>query len=339
MTRTYTPEEEAWLVENYHAGTINDTLDAFEREFGRRPSKQALFVKCNKMGLHKDRHHEERYVPAEQRIRWSEERFAEMREWMLANDEGEGVFATIDAFEEEFGIRLNRAQVSRFRSVYGTSRRTSHGGGKPNKPVGSERMGKDGFVMVKVREWPTVPQTKDNWRFKHHIVWEEANGRPVPEGYTVFFADKDKRNFSPDNLVALPRKYIGQLNNPELPGYHDRESLLACVALCDLRTATIDAEASRPRTCEVCGATFTPALKQREYRTPVRTCPDCVAAGRKARGERHARSGPDTKECAVCGDAFAPQTPHQRRCPACIEAKPRVPVGNHVRYYELHGHR
>ena len=286
MTRTYTLAEEAWLREHYREGTINDTLDAFEREFGRRPSKQALFVKCNKMGLLKDRHYEERYEPAKMRIRWSEPKFAHMREWMLEHDSGESVYATIDAFEAEFGVRLNRAQVSRFRSVYGTTRRTSHGGGKPSKPVGSERLGKDGYVMVKVAEWPTVPQTKDNWRFKHHVEWERANGAFVPDGWTVFFADGDKRNFDPDNLVALPRKYIGQLNNPELPGYHDRETLLACVALCDLRSATIDAEAARPRTCEVCGATFTPTEAQRSYPSPVKTCQDCLAAGKKAKGRR-----------------------------------------------------
>lgn len=336
MTRTYTPDEEAWLRENYHVGTINDTLDAFEREFGRRPSKQALFVKCNKMGLRKDRYDAERYTPAEQRIRWSEDRFADMREWMLANDKGESVHETIDAFEAEFGVRLNRAQVSRFRSVYGVKRRTSHGGGKPNRPVGSERMGKDGFVMVKVREWPDVPQTKDNWRFKHHIVWEEANSRPVPDGYTVFFADRDKRNFDPDNLVALPRKYIGQLNNPELPKYHDRDSLLACVALCDLRTATIDAEAVRPRECAVCGATFTPNGRQREYRSPVQTCPECIAQGKRARGDRGDKQ---PTKCIVCGEVFPRTQKNQMRCPKCKAEKPKWGPRQHARYYELHGHR
>lgn len=334
--RTYTPAEEDWLVDNYHAGTINDTLDAFEREFGRRPSKQALFVKANKMGLRKDRHYHERFTPAEKRIRWSEPAFADMREWMLEHDRGESVFATIEAFEAEFGIRLNRAQVSRFRSVYGVKRRVSHGGGKPNKPVGSERIGKDGYIMVKVREWPTVPQTKDNWRFKHWVEWERANGQAVPEGWTVFFADGDKRNFDPDNLVALPRKYIGQLNNPELPRYHDRETLLACIALCDLRTAILDAERSRPRECKVCGATFTPTEKQRSYKSPVQTCPDCLAAGKKWKGERGRGK---VATCIVCGEAFAMEREGQRRCAACIEARPKHDVGKHRAYYERHGHR
>lgn len=336
MTRTYTPAEEAWIAENYHAGTINDTLDAFEREFGRRPSKQALFVKANKMGLRKDKHHEERGARAQKAMRWSSPKFEREREWMLANDKGESVFGTIEAFEREFGVRLTRGQVSLFRSTYGTSRRVSHGGGKPNKAVGSLRNGKDGYLMVKVREWPDRPCSKDNWRFLHHVIWEEHNGRPLPDGWTVLFADKDRANFDPDNLVAIPRKYVGQLNNTELPGYNDRETLLACIALCDLRTATLDAERSRPRECKVCGATFTPTDKQRSYKSPVQTCPDCLAAGKKWKGERGRGK---VATCGVCGEAFAMEREGQRRCAACIEARPKHDVGKHRAYYERHGHR
>ena len=335
MTRTYTIAEEAWLAEHYHAGTINDTLDAFEAEFGRRPSRQALFVKANKMGLRKDKHTQERARKAEKAMRWSSPDFEREREWMLANDSGETVFATIDAFEREFGVRLTRAQVSLFRSTYGTGNRVSHGGGKPSRPVGSIREGKDGYLMVKVREWPDKPCSKDNWRFLHHARWEEANGRPVPDGYTVLFADRDRRNFDPDNLVAIPRKYICQLNNPGLPSYHDRESLEACIALCDLNAKLRDAENSE-RTCEVCGARFEPTEKQRNYPKPVSTCPACVKAGRKARGDRGDKR---PTVCVVCGQVFPRSQRNQKRCTECKAARPKLSPRAHARYFELHGHR
>ena len=95
-----------------------------------------------------------------------------------------------------------------------------------------------------------------------------------------------KRNFDHDNLVAIPRKYIGQLNNPFLPSYHDKESLMACIALCDLRSATIDAENSRPRMCEVCWCEFVPDERQRAFPGTVKTCRSCLDAGRKASGKR-----------------------------------------------------
>lgn len=268
MTRVYTPAEEAWLRKNYRKGTINDTVDAFEEAFGRRPSKQALFVKANKMGLHKDKHGEERRHKAQKTMRWSSKEFERERNWMLENDRGESVFGTIEAFEKEFGIRLNRSQVSLFRSTYGTCRRVSHGGGKHAVPVGTERVGKDGYIIVKVRDWPTVPQTKDNWKLKHVKVWEDANGQELPKGMTVLFADRDKLNFDPENLVAVPRSLWSVISRQGY-SYSDRESLEACIALAELNSKVHKAQC-RPRECRKCGTTF-------EARYPnQRTCDRCL---------------------------------------------------------------
>lgn len=326
MPRTWSLEEEEWLRENYHEGTINDTLAAFEDKFGYHHSRQATFMKANKMGLKKDTHHKERKVPATAHMRWSSPKFAEHKAWMLEHDKGESVFRTIEEFENEFGIRLNRSQVSLFRSTYGTCKRVSHGGGRPVLPIGTERAWKDGYIKVKVKMYPDVPCTKDNWKFKHWIVWEEANGKPVPDGWTVMFADKDKRNFDPDNLVALPKKYVCQLNNDHLPDYHDRDSLLACVALCDLREAVLDAQAEKPRECKICGEMFVPDPKTRAYRTPVVTCPDCIAAGRKYAGVRNAGRG----VCCICGEEFTKTRKNQRRCPECIAKKPKWSPDRHM---------
>jgi hypothetical protein len=283
--RRYTEQEKAWIAANYSVGTINDTLDSFEAEFGWRPSKNGLYVHANRNGMHKRQYLDDRATKAQRAIRWSSPACAEMREWMLEHDTGESVYMTIDAFESEFGIRLNRSQVSRFRSTHGTSKRVSHGGGKPSKPVGSERVGKDGYLMVKVAEWPTVPCSKDNWRFKHHLVYEQHHGE-IPAGHVVMFADRDTRNFDPSNLVAVPRRYIGMLNNPDLPDYNDAETLKACMAWLDLHCATIDAIHRQERTCKVCGRRFTEREDQRGRSKTVQTCPTCLAQGKKWKGER-----------------------------------------------------
>ena len=314
MTCAYTDAEEEWIRANYRRGTINDTLDAFEAEFGRRPTKQALFVKANKMGLRKDRHGEERYVTAQKTLRWSSPEFEREREWMLEHDRCQSVYETIDAFEAEFGVRLNRSQVSLFRSTYGTQKRNSHGGGRPNAPVGSERLGKDGYLMVKVREWPTVPQSKDNWRFKHHIAYEEAYG-PIPEGHVVMFADRNTRNFDPANLVAVPRKWIGRLNSDH--DWWDRESLECAVAQVRLKSAVVDAM-NRPRPCGVCGKPFQPPENLRHHKT--NTCPECLAKGRKS-FEFHGSAGKAV--CKVCGKEFERDKRNQKRCRACIAEKPK----------------
>lgn len=64
------------------------------------------------------------------------------------------------------------------------------------KPIGTERVSKDGYLERKVND--DLPLQR-RWKFVHRIVWEEANG-PVPKGYCVAFKDGDKRNVSLDNL-------------------------------------------------------------------------------------------------------------------------------------------
>ena len=327
MPRAWTEAEEEWLAGNYQRGTINDNLDAFEREFGRRPSKDSLFQKANKMGLRKSRNTHERSARAQKTMRWSSPEFERERNWMLENDKNESVFLTIEGFEREFGIRLNRSQVTLFRATYGTSRRVSHGGGKPSKPIGSERIGKDGYLMVKVREWPDVPQSKDNWRFKHHVVYEENHGT-IPEGHIVMFADRDTRNFDPDNLVAIPRKLIGVLNQ----GYKwsDAETLKAAIGCATLDVAIVDAK-NAPRVCAVCGKRFTMPYRSNQVRN---TCPECVKSGRK-HYERRGSAG--DAECAVCGKPFMRDRKDQRRCRDCIREKPKHSVEAHARSKQAKG--
>lgn len=64
-----------------------------------------------------------------------------------------------------------------------------------HKPVGSERVDKDGYTLVKVAE----PRT---WRSKHVVLWEKHNG-PVPKGYKVIFLDGDITNITIENLAMV----------------------------------------------------------------------------------------------------------------------------------------
>lgn len=255
---------------------------------------------------------------AVRRVRWSAE--PEMEAWMLAHDRGQGTDQLSEEFEDAWGFPLSRPQISLFRSSHGTQVRRSRGGGRKPVPVGSERPTKDGYVVVKVAPYPTVPQSKDNWRFKHWVVWEDANGRKVPDGWTVVFCDGDIRNFDPGNLEALPRRYIGPLNNMKAAGiaYSDKETLRACMAIADLRGRAIDAENARPRRCEVCGREFVPDGDR--YMNNRKTCRDCLDSGTKARGVRRC-AGPGV--CAVCGREFMRKSRNQVRCEECISEKPK----------------
>jgi hypothetical protein len=98
------------------------------------------------------------------------------------------------------------------------------------KPIGYERITRDGYVEVKVRESKTNSKNK-NFELKHRLVWQQQNGE-IPEGMNVeFVAGADRLNFTIDDLVlrtrsenmkknfesddAIVKRFLG-INDPEM---------------------------------------------------------------------------------------------------------------------------
>lgn len=81
------------------------------------------------------------------------------------------------------------------------------------KPVGTERISKDGYIEVKVAE-------PKKWMTKHRHIWEQYHGKTVPRGHIVIFMDGDNRNFAIENLKAIPRSINGVMSKK---GYHELE--------------------------------------------------------------------------------------------------------------------
>jgi hypothetical protein len=63
------------------------------------------------------------------------------------------------------------------------------------RPVGSERVTKDGYLERKIAD----PKT---WKGVHLILWEEVNG-PIPARHKVIFVDNNKQNVVIDNLLLV----------------------------------------------------------------------------------------------------------------------------------------
>lgn len=83
-------------------------------------------------------------------------------------------------------------------------------GNKPKnyKPVGSERLTKDGYIQVKV-------QDPNKWKLKHIVIWEKENG-PIPKGHAVIFGDGNSQNLDINNLVLVSRQQLLVLNRNKL---------------------------------------------------------------------------------------------------------------------------
>ena len=118
--------------------------------------------------------------------------------------------------------KLNTGRTGRFEKGHATWNKGTKGltkanvtsfkkGQKPHnyKPLGSERITKDGYCEVKVSD------TGRRWRPKHVLIYEKHHGK-VPKGSAVIFLDGDKRNFDIDNLYLVTRSQLAMLNKNSL---------------------------------------------------------------------------------------------------------------------------
>lgn len=275
MGRRKTREEIDWLLAHYgDSPTVAETADAFEAEFGWSPSHGSLASWASANGATKD--------AARGTLRWTDGMRSFFREAVPGRSEAE----IADLFEAEFGIRLRRPQVRSAKAALGIGSGTHGGRFRPghvpaNKgrswddlgisedamermrstqfkpgsmpwngasiPLGAERTGRDGYTWVKVAERKRDPASAhDNWVPKHRIVWEEANGRPVPDGCIVVFLDGDRSNFDPGNLAIETRAEHAVIARNGI-AYRDAATHEAARAIARLKSAA-HRKAKQPRT-------------------------------------------------------------------------------------------
>lgn len=97
------------------------------------------------------------------------------------------------------------------------------------KPIGYERLSRDGYIEVKVKMRPSNPKCNDNFVPKHKLVWEAANG-PVPEGCI------NKQNVSLENLACITRGQNAVMNQAHIR-CDNPEAFDVCLAMADIKSA------------------------------------------------------------------------------------------------------
>lgn len=79
---------------------------------------------------------------------------------------------------------------------------------KNHREIGSERITKDGYIEIKIKE-PNL------WVLKHRLIYEKYYGE-IPAGYFVIFGDGDKLNCDINNLILVSRSELLLMNRNKL---------------------------------------------------------------------------------------------------------------------------
>lgn len=260
----WTPEEDEWMREHYPHHSLSKLEGMHAERFPNGPHRtnKAIGSRAKVLRVVKD----EGYVSKPPTF-WTPDK----RAWFIAFVPGHEECEISAEHERLYGTPLTENQIGNAKVKFGVKSGT-HGGrfkeghASPNKgrtwdeighspekqakmrstcfkkgnmphncealPVGVERVNRDGYVMVKVAMRKSHEGCNDNWKAKHRMVYEQNHGS-IPEGCQIVFADGDKRNFDPDNLIAVPRGVWSTIKRLGFQ-YGDAESLQTAMALARL---------------------------------------------------------------------------------------------------------
>lgn len=183
---------------------------------------------------------------------YSEEEKAFLREWSYGHTRKEIAEEFNRRFNHDFSVDRVSSSMKRYGGTTGKTGHfpkgnVSHNKGKKmqreqyekckatmfqkgniphnHRPVGSERVSKDGYIEVKVSE-------PNKWKFKHVVIWEQCNGKR-PKGHVIIFLDGDIHNFDIDNLRCVSRAELLYLNRYNLK-FHNKELTTSAINLAKL---------------------------------------------------------------------------------------------------------
>ena len=225
--RIYTPELREIIRQVYQHHSGIETCRIINANFGLQMTEVALRWVVSKYNLHK----RGKYKGGPKARVYNDEQKAWLRRTYKKHDWRE----TCRRFNAKYGVNTNPSALRTWMNKNGifaggrdgkfdpgltpwnagTKGRTTRNSGsfKPGqmpptlRPVGYERdPNREECVVVKVSdEWDPARGKYGIWKRKHHLVWEQHHGRPVPEDCVVIFDNGDLTDFRPENLSLLSR--------------------------------------------------------------------------------------------------------------------------------------
>lgn len=193
MRKFYTEEMLNYLRENVEGASMKELTERFNERFGTNVTREAIKSCVNSRGWGNGLFHKSRIFPEE------------VRRFMAENCQGNRAREMVVLLKETFGKDWTEEQVARYYKKHGIK----SGVASRYMPIGS--------LVFRTGEWyyekvADGPNSNDNWRSKHVMVWEQSYG-PVPKGHMVIFLNGNRRDYSLENLALCPKDVGLEVNS------------------------------------------------------------------------------------------------------------------------------
>lgn len=217
-----TQDELDYVENNYLRYPIPELVENLNKLYGNNRPRTTIYTLCRRKGYKYPRNY--KYYTEEE------------QEWLRNNINLMTSKELTDKFNELFHHNKRwdaiKAYCNRILGINFNVELTRMATGKKKRlPIGTERIYKklEGYIKVKVTN--KYQNDSKNWKFKHHIIWEEHYG-PIPKGYNVIFLDGDSSNLDINNLALCNTKTLLLLNHWDYYG-HDPNITKAGIAICE----------------------------------------------------------------------------------------------------------
>lgn len=205
-----------WILENYlNYSSYKKVAQAHNELFNTDITAATMKGHCRKIGLKKPRKYAE----------YTEEEF----QWLTENYPLLGVNETLEQFNKKFENKRTRSAIRNFGHNYCDNVKDDVA--TKNKVKYSTRIKTTGTLRLEVGRW-VMKKEDGTWDQASRVIYENNFG-PIPKNYSVIFLDNDVNNLDPENLLAVPHKYLGLLNLYNLKSV-SKEITLAGVEWCKL---------------------------------------------------------------------------------------------------------
>lgn len=235
--KIYTKEMIDYLKEITPGRFNEEVTEMFNQKFNMHLTENKIKSLRSNYKIRSEITHSERGRRANQSRRLFS---SEQESFVRNNAEGKSNKELVELINHTFGLQITIAQIKGWKANHKLSsgltgyfekghvpinkgtkgmfnvggNKTSFKKGQParnHKPVGTERIDRDGYVIVKVQD--DGPWHK-RWRPKHKVEWEKVHGK-IPKGYVLIFLDGNKRNITMENLKLVTQGQNLQLNRKQ----------------------------------------------------------------------------------------------------------------------------